>query len=443
MYDLTSRHQLQFALTAGRSRLDRQPDTLGTTEVKDGINTTAIGVVTWRYLASPKLIITQKVSSTVNAFKNSSKTGDRLGQGTANEALYRADWSYAPGSRLTLDGGVQAGRSGASRHGRQFRPGTQSASVEDFSASALSESAFLEARLPAGSATVTTGVRVDHWALTSDTQPSPWLQVAWPLTHALTMRAGGGIYRQEPDFMETKGARGTPELAPEHATQQDVALEGRFAKGMKWQVSGYSREDRGLIRLPNAEYKVVAGRLVAPSATTRYQNALDGYSRGIELLLQRRSSNGLSGWLAYALSKTRYDDRMTGESFWGDWDQRHTVNSYASYRFNAKFSASTRFRYGSNFPATGYWETRDGQNFVSTARNTLRVAPYSRLDMRVNRTFAWAEKRLTLYVEVINVYNRNNVRYVSAGINTRTFEAFGLFDKMIPRIPSLGFLLEF
>ena len=60
------------------------------------------------------------------------------------------------------------------------------------------------------------------------------------------------------------------------------------------------------------------------------------------------------------------------------------------------------------------------RNFVGSVRNALRVPPYSRLDMRVNRTFAWQEKRLTLYVEVINVYNRRNTRYASAGINGRT-----------------------
>ncbi len=63
--------------------------------------------------------------------------------------------------------------------------------------------------------------------------------------------------------------------------------------------------------------------------------------------------------------------------------------------------------------------------------------------MRANRTFAWEQKRLTLYVEVINVYGRNNVRVAAAGINGRTFQAFGLFDDMFPRIPSVGFLLEF
>ena len=109
---------------------------------------------------------------------------------------------------------------------------------------------------------------------------------------------------------------------------------------MKWQVSGYNREDRDLIRLPNAEYRIEGNRLVAPSGSSRYKNSLNGYSRGIELLLQRRSSNGLAGWIAYSFSKTRYDDLVSHESFWGDFDQRHTVNAYASYRFTAKFSGS-------------------------------------------------------------------------------------------------------
>jgi hypothetical protein len=81
--------------------------------------------------------------------------------------------------------------------------------------------------------------------------------------------------------------------------------------------------------------------------------------------------------------------------------------------------------------------------FVGTARNTLRVAPYSRLDLRGNRTFTWSEKRLTLFVEVLNACNRWNLRFASGRINGRTFEASGLFDKMFPGIPSAGFLLEF
>ena len=46
------------------------------------------------------------------------------------------------------------------------------------------------------------------------------------------------------------------------------------------------------------------GRLILPSFTTRYENALDGHSRGVELVVRRRSPNGLSGWMAYNLAFT-------------------------------------------------------------------------------------------------------------------------------------------
>ena len=180
-----------------------------------------------------------------------------------------------------------------------------------------------------------------------------------------------------------------------------------------------------------------------PSSITTLPRERTVYSRGIDLFAQRTTLNGLSGWLAYSLSYTKYHDRASGETFWGDWDQRHTVNAYAAYRFNDRYSASTRFRYGSNFPAVGYWQENGAQFFLGEARNALRVPPYSRLDMRVNRTFTWSEKRLTLFVEFLNVYNRANFRQASVGIDTRSFEVFGLFDKMFPRIPSAGFLLEF
>jgi hypothetical protein len=48
-----------------------------------------------------------------------------------------------------------------------------------------------------------------------------------------------------------------------------------------------------------------------------------------------------------------------------------------------------------------------------------------------------------LFVELLNLYDRANVRASSPGISLNTFQAFGLFDTMFPRIPSVGFLLEF
>jgi hypothetical protein len=73
----------------------------------------------------------------------------------------------------------------------------------------------------------------------------------------------------------------------------------------------------------------------------------------------------------------------------------------------------------------------------------VRVPVYSRLDVRANRTFQLGSRRLTLFVEVLNLLGRENVRMGSPGINLRTGEAFELFQTMIPRVPSAGLLIEF
>jgi hypothetical protein len=91
----------------------------------------------------------------------------------------------------------------------------------------------------------------------------------------------------------------------------------------------------------------------------------------------------------------------------------------------------------------GYWEQRGENTFVSATRNGLRVPVYARLDVRANRTFNYRRRRLTLFAEVLNAFARDNVRMTPPGINVRTRQAFGLFETMIPLMPSAGILLEF
>jgi hypothetical protein len=147
--------------------------------------------------------------------------------------------------------------------------------------------------------------------------------------------------------------------------------------------------------------------------------------------------------VSYALGFNHYRDRTTGDVFWGDFDQRHTVNVFGSYRASDRLSFSARFRAGSNIPTAGYWTERDGLDFVGDARNTLRVPFYSRLDARMNRTFRWNQKRLTLFLEALNVYNRENVRAETPSVNIRTFQAIHLYETLLPFVPSIGARLEF
>jgi hypothetical protein len=444
VYDLDAKHQVQFAFTAGRSRLDQELSSVDLGDVKDGLNDVGVAVFTWRYLASPRFIFTQRIAASGNTFRNTNREGVALQRGRQSDVNYRADWSFAQSPRVMLEGGGEARRSSASRfeQGQGFR-GPQFELRENFSDSAVAASSYVLARMTKGRASIAPGVRVDHSTLTGHTSASPWIETRWPLPAALVARTGGGVYRQEPGFAEVKGLRGS-DLKASRAYHADAAIEGPLTRFTRWQVSAYSREDRDYPWLPNAEVRVANGRLVLPSFTTRYESALDGHSRGIELMVQRRSPNGLSGWIAYDLASTEYRDTIAAETFSADYDQRHTLNIYGVYRFSDRMSFSSRFRAGSNFPAPGYYESGgDGRYFLSTERNNLRVPVYTRLDIRANRTFTWQTRRLTVFIEALNLYNRMNVRAASPGINGNTFQVFGIFDSMFPRIPSAGFLLEF
>src|SRR6185436_2744204 len=201
-YDLTPVHQLHVAFTGGRSRLDRQPDLLGAGNLRNADNRSALGVMTWRYLPSARLSLVQRVAAGVNRFTNTSRDGAELDAGDAQDAVYRADLSFAHSPGVLLESGGEVRRSTGT--GRQQRlAGGRFQSREDFNSAALASSAYAQVRLQRprvddvgrGDAwSITPGIRVDRWSLVGRTTASPWIQTLWPLTRALTVRAGAGVH---------------------------------------------------------------------------------------------------------------------------------------------------------------------------------------------------------------------------------------------------------
>ncbi len=158
--------------------------------------------------------------------------------------------------------------------------------------------------------------------------------------------------------------------------------------------------------------------------------------------------------VSYTLGKSTVSDEsrtltstgnvaLAGETYPADFDQRHTVNIYSSYRWSAKMSLSGRFRFGSNFPINGYFEPRGDHWTLSTERNQTRLPEYARLDLRADRAFTYRKRRLTLFVEVINVFNRDNFRARSGILNFATRDVLDITERVFPLLPSAGVLIEF
>jgi hypothetical protein len=107
-----------------------------------------------------------------------------------------------------------------------------------------------------------------------------------------------------------------------------------------------------------------------------------------------------------------------------------------------RMSGSAKLRAGSNTPAPGYFAERNGTYVISTERNALRLPTYARLDLRANRTFNGSRHRLTLFAEVMNVFNRANVRFNPPSVNRSTGQVSRLFEPLIPTVPSAGIQSE-
>jgi hypothetical protein len=81
---------------------------------------------------------------------------------------------------------------------------------------------------------------------------------------------------------------------------------------------------------------------------------------------------------------------------------------------------------------------------LSSQRNLTRLPYYNRIDVRVSKAFLFKKAKLTLTGEVLNLLNRQNVRY--AGFDFYDFSTgriFGQLDRVLPIIPSVGIVIEF
>ena len=454
--DLGSSHRVEWSGIAGRGSLMASQLEVGVNDPFIAVNRAWLSTVTWRATASPRATFTQRVAVTGGDFRNRSLGRVVLDEGQATDVSARSDAAWQAGRSLLIESGVAAHwLNEESTRRRVLVPGRPPDLREDASLRSRRLGGYVHGRwMGLGNGLLmAAGARVDHWDATGELTASPWAQAEWRAPGGVVLTAGTGLYRQFPAFDAIAGLHAAPDLVSERAWQTDVGLARGVGAHMRAHVVVYLREERDGVRLPGDEWQLADGRPRPPLPDTFYGNSLDGTARGVELLLQRRSPNGLSGWASYSVGRYRQHDRLTGERFDGDFDQRHAVNLYGVYRISDRTSVGLKFRASTNVPVRGYITTRalaagepgddDPERYVlSDVRNTTRLPPYARLDLRGSRTFTFQRSRLTLFVELMNVLDRTNWRTGNPDIRPNG-DLLGLLDPLVPFVPSAGVLVEF
>ena len=453
VYDLTPHHQVSVTTVLGRTLFDND-DSDADNDLAAATSHAWLTAAAWRYPPGPRLTMTQRLYWTGEEFDNTNPAGASLDAARSSDVGWRVDASFLPSRGWQLDaGGDVQGLSGRGQLSRRLSATGTLRRLNSFDEHTSAASAYTQLRVPLGTRlSITPGIRVDRWPLLDTTIASPWVTGELQLAARTKLRGGTGVYRQFADLEQVFGLRGGgTSLQPERALHADIALEHELAPSVMASVAAYARREPDVLwTLGSEPRRLSAGATAVGFADAPWVNTLGGRARGVELMLRRDAVDGMSGWAAYGYSRSRYT-AADGDTFPSDFDQTHTLSLYGSYRLSSRTGVSAKYRYGSNYPVVGYVGADPAAPLVdrlplfqtlTSARNTMRLPGYSRLDARIDRTFNWRQRRFVLFAEVANVLNHRNMRNTPYGVD-RAGRVFDAMESLMPIVPSAGFIVEF
>jgi outer membrane cobalamin receptor len=314
-----------------------------------------------------------------------------------------------------------------------------------FSGTAHQVGAYAQDSIVFGKSHLTAGARVDEHSLMPDAVATPYASVSFDASTRTRLQLDAGQYSQYPELNQILSTFTTSQLLPERAADFEAAVEQRLNSRTRLRLEVYDRQDRDILARPELNPRLLAdGTVVQALPTAPLINSEHGSSRGVQVLVQRRTANGFTGWTSYSYGRAILHDDDLGLSFPSDYDQRHTVNAYLSRRLRPTVNFSGRFTYGSGMPLPGFYQIDNGVYDLSQNRNGVRAPAYARADLRVNKAYVRKTFNATLYAEVVNLTNHSNRDFDSAGpYDPKTLRNTPNFYSMFPILPSVGMVLNF
>ena len=272
---------------------------------------------------------------------------------------------------------------------------------------------------------LTAGARVDYFGDVEKFAVDPRLS-ARVLLGSTTLRAGVGLFSQPPDYVETLNGFGYPQLSPVRALHYGAGVEQSFGRYGMLSLDGF--------------YKQLSNVVVnARSETGTLENRGEGRIYGMEVLGRLQPVGRLSGFVAYTLSRSERNDKDgTGYRLF-DYDQTHILSASGNLALGRGWTFGSTFRLVSGNPATPvtgslYQANLDVYLPTYGATNSTRDSMFHRLDVRIEKRWAIGRGALTWYLDVQNVYNRQNSEGKAYNYNyTRSKDNPGL-----PILPSIG-----
>jgi len=312
---------------------------------------------------------------------------------------------------------------------------------EDFG---ITPAAFVEGRFKLADERVQLipGVRLDYYVIPgqfSFTTLDP--RFSFRLTpdpdRRLDIKGSVGLYHQNPQGYELLEVTGNTELKPEQSVQVSLGAEIQFTDFLKLDLQGFYKRLEDLVVFSSAG-------VLDDGSDSAWMNTGDGHIYGAELFFRCEPIHGFEGWVALTLQRSQRRDHPDWDFYWYDFDQPVILDIVASYQLPFGFKLGARWRYVSGNPMTPvnnaiYDADDDSYIPLQGEYNSERLPDFHALDIRIDKDFNFRTWKLTVYLDILNVYNRQNPESVIHNFDYT--EKTYLYS--LPIIPNLGFKGQF
>ena len=385
---------------------------------------TAVGV-NWRYLVSPNAYSLTTLSYSDNGWNTLRGTEAERGLLGENilEKSYtlKSEITYQINPRFDIKGGAQiryieskqvSWKPADTTRSGQFIPASSISYLPEVS---TKPSVFLQSTWkPWARLSLSAGVRYDYFSFTREATLSPRLSASYQLTDRTAFNMAFGKFYQTPASYQIALDPINQQLRSSRATHYILGVEQLLRDDLRGTLEVY--------------YKDLSNVIVGSDTNSILYNTGSGFARGIEFSLQKKFTDGFVGTASYTYSESKRRDAEGRAEYVFEFDRPHILNLIAGLELGDNWQLGAKFQYASGnpyTPAVGVAQKNNTYYVVDGDYNSARFPAYHKLDVRIDKKFVFGSWTLTAYLDLWNVYNRQNVldysyKIDSNGIITET-----------------------
>lgn len=288
---------------------------------------------------------------------------------------------------------------------------------------------------------LTAGVRYDYIdIINKKNYVSPRTSLAVTITPKLSLNFAYGIFYQSPSYIWIIGSENNKDLEDIRADHYIAGIEYLFDESTRLTVEGYLKDYRNYPVSVNRPYLILANNSGFETQNSfgleQLVSAGTGKAMGFEIFLQKALTKSIYGQVSFSYSDVKYK-AYDGVERRSDWDNRYVLNVSGGYKLGKSWEFSAKFRLAGGRPYTPI--DPDNGSIDYNYYNTEVLPVYQRLDIRAEKRFMFKAWTLTTYIDIQNIYNRQNIYQYEWNPFKREIEA----NKNLGILPTIGISAEF